>query len=308
VVVERVYAESSAAAAGLRRGDVLVQLGDTPLLGLAGWLQVEQLWMTATLQAGATLWVQRGSTRVALVWPRAGRWPGRPDAPYATMLDSPVGYLHIPTFQELGVAAEVHRLVASLGAQGARSLVVDLRGNSGGRLLEAGLVTAIFSEGVWAVAVAREGVAWRGTAAFDAGRDTLTARLLEPGGGNLGEAELVSPTRFHGELVVLIDADTASAAEVVAGSLAALGRALVVGEPSAGNVEAVRLYRLSDGSRVLIAIAELAAADGSPIADGVTPSARLRASPEDLARGVDPPLAEALRRLGGLPFTPGRIF
>lgn len=308
ILIERVYAESSAAAAGLRRGDVLLQVDDVPLAGLSGWLEAERVWASATVRPGAALWVQRGGARVTLVWPAAGRWPGRPDAPYGVMLDASVGYLHIPTFQEPSVAEWVHAAVATLVAEGARSLVVDVRGNTGGRLLEAGLVAALFMEGSWALAVARDALAWRATVAFDASRDELLAQLEVDAGANLGQATLVAPTRFFGEVVVLVDATTASAAEVLAGSLLALGRAAVVGEVSAGNVEAVRLYTLSDGSRVLIAIAELQAADGTPLSDGVQPRLTLRASLEDLARGMDPPLAEALRRLGGLPFTPGRIF
>ena len=82
----------------------------------------------------------------------------------------------------------------------------------------------------------------------------------------------------------------------------------MVGERTAGNVEAVRAYRLSDGSQVLVAIARLEAAGGARLDDGVAPEVTARATVLDLARGQDPPLAEALRLLAGLPFVPGRWF
>jgi C-terminal processing protease CtpA/Prc len=108
--------------------------------------------------------------------------------------------------------------------------------------------------------------------------------------------------------VVIVGSETASAGEIVAAALSASGRARVVGETTQGNVEAVRAYALSDGSRVLVAIARVEASDGALLDAGVTPEVTARASVLDLARGVDPPVAEALRLLGDLPFTPGRWF
>jgi hypothetical protein len=70
----------------------------------------------------------------------------------------------------------------------------------------------------------------------------------------------------------------------------------------------VRAYALSDGSRVMVAIASVEGPDGAPFVAGVEPEVQARAGILDLARGLDPPVAEARRLLGGLPFTPGRVF
>jgi len=231
--------------------------------------------------------------------------------PYAVMLDEAVGYLHVPTFNDPGVGAAVHAAVRDLVAAGAASLVLDLRGNLGGRLVEAGLAIGAFVDGTWARATARGEVAWLATYAIEhgAGRAPIgVARLVAPGGAVVAEARLPDPVRFHGPVVVVVGSESASAGEIVAAALLDAGRARIVGEPTQGNVEAVRAYALSDGSRVLVAIARVEGPAGAAFDAGVQPEVRARAGVLDLARGLDPPVAEARRLLGGLPFTPGRLF
>jgi C-terminal processing protease CtpA/Prc len=134
------------------------------------------------------------------------------------------------------------------------------------------------------------------------------ARLVDLDGATLGEQRLEGAVRFEGSVVVVVGSENASAAEVVAAALAEAVGAPVVGERTAGNVEAVRAFVLPDGSRVLVAIADLRSPSGSSLVEGVAPDVVARADVRDLARGVDPPVAEARRLLGALPFTPGRFF
>jgi len=114
------------------------------------------------------------------------------------------------------------------------------------------------------------------------------------------------PVRFDGPIVVVVGGESASAGEIVPAALLDLGRARVVGERTAGNVEAVRAYALPDGSRVWIAVAIVEGRGGSPFDAGVMPEVVARTVVTDLAGGADPPVDEARRLLGGLPFTPGR--
>jgi len=312
LVVERVYPGTPAADADLRRADVITEVGDLDLRSVGSLFEANAALSAALGEGPAALRVERG--RVAFAVEVAGSslsWSEVATRPYAVMLGRDVGYVHVPTFNEAGVGAAVHRALRDLMDDGARSLVLDLRGNLGGRLVEAGLVAGAFVEGPWARATARGALAWSATYSLEAapgGGLRAVSRLVEPGGAVIGEARVPDPTSFGGSVVVVVGSETASAAEIVAGVLLAGGRARVVGETTQGNVEAVRAYALSDGSRVLVAIAQVEAGDGAPLDAGVMPKVTARASVLDLARGVDPPVAEALRLLGGLPFTPGRWF
>ncbi len=311
LVVERVYAGTPAAVADLRRADVITAVGGQDVRTAGSLFEANAALAAALADGPAALRVERG--RVAFdVTVLASRvpWADVATRPYAVMLDAEVGYLHVPTFNEGGVGAAVHRALHDLEAAGARALVLDLRGNLGGRLVEAGLVVSAFLEGTWARATARGELAWRATTAIDGARGGVEAvsRLVEPGGAVIGEARIENPAWFAGPIVVLVGSETASASEIVAGALLGAGRARVVGETTQGNVEAVRAFVLSDGSRVLVAIAQVEGADGAALDGGVVPEVEVRASVLDLARGVDPPVAEAMRLLGRLPFTPGRWF
>lgn len=312
LVVERVYPGTPAAEADLRRADVITAVGGLEL-GSAGSLFEANAALAAALGDGsAALRVERG--RMAFDVEVGASTVAFSDVamqPYAVMLGDDVGYLHVPTFNAAGVGSAFHLALRGLAADGARSLVLDLRGNLGGRLVEAGLVVGAFLEGPWARATSRGEVAWSAT--YEVGPAPngglrAVSRLVEPDGAVIGEARVEDPAAFAGPVVVVVGSETASAGEIVAGALLAAGRARAVGETTQGNVEAVRAYALSDGSRVLVAIARVEASDGGALDAGVVPEVTARASMLDLARGVDPPVAEALRLLGGLPFTPGRWF
>lgn len=311
LVVERVYAGTPAERAGLRRADVITAVGGRDVRAVGSLFEANAALAAALAEGPVALAFERARVRATVeVRGAAIDFQAAAARPYALLLDAAVGYLHVPTFNADGVAAEVHAAVRRLADEGARALVVDLRGNLGGRVLEAGLAWAAFAEGDWAVAVARGAEAWRAQVALEPGRDgsVAVARLTRADGGSLGEQRLADPARFVGPVAVVVGSENASAAEVFAAALVEGAGARVVGETTAGNVEAVRAFELPDGSRVLVAIADLRAASGASLDGGVVPEVVVRADVRDLARGVDPPVAEARRLLGALPFTPGRFF
>ncbi len=77
---------------------------------------------------------------------------------------------------------------------------------------------------------------------------------------------------------------------------------------TSGNVEVVRTYLLPDQSQVLVAVANLQLTDGRSLDGGIQPDAVAEVDLRELARGYDAPVAESLRLLAGLPFSPGRWF
>jgi carboxyl-terminal processing protease len=152
------------------------------------------------------------------------------------MLDGAIGYIRLPDLASDGVADGVRTAVTVLQTAGARGLVLDLRGNPGGRLVSMMQIAGIFTQGfLWRV-VTR----W-------------TLPLPYPA---------IGPVATHLPLAVLIDGDVNSAAEGLAGALQLRGRATVVGATSAGNVEAVLPFCLADGSQAWIATGVLAPIGG----------------------------------------------
>lgn len=143
-----------------------------------------------------------------------------------------VGYLQVPDLVTGGTAEAVRHAVTALERRGARALVLDLRGNPGGRLVTMMQVAGVFTRGFL----------WR----------TVTSWTLPIPYPAIGAVATELP------LFVLIDGDVHSAAEGLAGALQANGRATIVGERSAGNVEAVLPFCLRDGSQAWIATGVLA--------------------------------------------------
>ncbi len=309
VVVDRVLPHTPAAEAGVMRGDVITRVDDTDLedVGAAGVGFV----LTATIEERRVeLTVRRGGREsITLVLePRYLVQSELRRTASASMLDDGVGYVYVPSFTLAGTGERVHRLLAGLKGQGATAFVLDMRGNGGGSLAELGVMMGAFVDGEWARAVARGQVAW--TAEFD--RDTLsgsgTAVLREESGRVLRSATVADPVWVTEPLVILVDEGTSSAAEVAAAVLQVGGRAKVVGVITSGNVEVVRTYLLPDSSQVLVAVANLQMPDGRSLDVGIRPDAEAHVNLTELARGYDAPVAESLRLLSGLPFSPGRWF
>lgn len=143
-----------------------------------------------------------------------------------------VGYLRLPDLASDGAAEAVRTAVTRLEGDGAHALVLDLRGNPGGRLVTMMQVAGVFTRG-WL---------WRAITGW-------TLPMPYPAVGTVATSL---------PLVVLVDGGVNSAAEGLAGALQAVGRATVVGETSAGNVEAVLPFCLRDGSQAWIATGVLA--------------------------------------------------
>ena len=133
--------------------------------------------------------------------------------PYYAMLNDSIGYIYISTFSVEGCSKEIKRAFVELKQQGASSLVIDLRGNGGGLLSEAVNVVNFF------VPKGKEIVKTKGK--FKQ-MDHAYRTTNEP-------IDLEIP------LAVLVDGGTASAAEILSGSLQDLDRAVIIGNRTFGK-------------------------------------------------------------------------
>ncbi|MEM7737623.1 MAG: S41 family peptidase [Deinococcota bacterium] len=307
VVLSRVYPQTPAANAGLQRGDVIETINDQDVRNLGGQALAGRMFARAVDAGDVLLEVRRGQQLLdVLVEPAPIRFGEVQNLPQGQMLDSHTGYIYIPTFNAGNVANEVHRLTAELQSQGADALVLDLRDNLGGRLSEMGLVLGAFIDGTWAQATSRGGIAWYSSYAEVDGMGVT--ELISPDGESISRSSIEAPVRFDGKLAVIVSSSNSSAGEIAPLVLRNQGRATIIGEATGGNVEAVRGFDLPDGSVVMVAVANVESIDGTPFDGGVIPDIEASSNLEELARGYDAPVAEALRSLRELSFTPNKFF
>ncbi len=164
------------------------------------------------------------------------------------MLDDKVGYIELEQFQE-NSAAHLKKALAELHKQKMKGLILDMRGNPGG-LLEIAIKAAdLFLDS--------------GTIVATAGREKSEQSVRNAS---------VKGTEPRYPMVVLVDSSSASAAEIIAGSLRNHGRALLVGESTFGKGSVQMVLPLPKGGAFKLTSAQyLIPGDISIQAIGVIP-------------------------------------
>lgn len=178
------------------------------------------------------------------------------DSVEAKLLSHSVGYIKLKGFQgntSRDLRAELKRLKAEAGKAGLKGLVLDMRGNPGGLLEQAIQISDMFLE--------------QGTIVTTVG---YSDKLREVKKAHPEESETQLP------LVVIVNAGSASASEIVAGALKNLDRALVVGRQTFGKGSVQVLYDFPDESALKLTIAQyLTPGDVSIQEVGITPDIEL---------------------------------
>jgi C-terminal processing protease CtpA/Prc len=166
---------------------------------------------------------------------------------------------------------------------GSRSaLIMDLRGNGGGYVKTLERLAGNFFDHDLKIADLK-------------GRKEMKPQLAKTRGKDI----------FNGKLIVLIDSNSGSAAEIFARLVQLEKRGLVIGDQSAGAVMQSKPYFYEVGAEnvvnygVSITNADVIMSDGKSVEHvGVTPDELVLPSPEDLAAGRDPVLARAFELAG----------
>jgi carboxyl-terminal processing protease len=245
--------DTPAARAGVRAGDLIIAVdgaplrpgGDdssTPLRGAPG-TTVELTILRDGEDEPLELAVERETIRIASVRSR--------------MLEPGYGYVRISAFQA-DTAADFERQLATLAEQAGgrlRGLVIDLRSNPGGLLTSSVQVADALLE--------------------DGGIVSTRGRIP------ISDAEFSATPgdRLHGApVVVLVDAGSASASEVLAGALSDNGRARIVGSRTFGKGSVQTLLPLDNGDSVKLTTARYYTPSGRSIqALGIEPDVVLHA-------------------------------
>jgi carboxyl-terminal processing protease len=177
----------------------------------------------------------------------------------AKVIEEGIGYVQLTEFAE-PTARQFRRALEQLLIQGARSLIIDLRNNPGG-LLEA------------AVEVAEPFFARHELIVYTQGRKPADREEFR------AESE-GKPIALP--LVVLINAGSASAAEIVAGALKDAGRAILVGERSFGKGSVQSVFKLENGEGLRLTTARYYTPSGVSIHEkGIAPHVEVVMSPEE---------------------------
>ncbi len=200
-----------------------------------------------------------------------------------------IGYLRIPSFQMSGTAARVHEQIAKLVSGGANSLILDLRFNTGGLLEEMLLTLSAFHDG----AVLR--LRSRGaTQLYSLKNGGIEAQV----GNKTSRYALPKPTTFKGNLIVLTNSSTASAAELMALILQREQLARFVGEPSYGLCQtALAPLQLLDQSELRLAAVKNLFADNESIPEKLEPDYNMTDDLTALEQGHDLVLETAIKWL-----------
>jgi carboxyl-terminal processing protease len=273
VMIVEAFKEQPAENAGLLSGDVILAVDGATLQGL-------NLYEAIALIRGP-----KGTT-VRLTVEREGvEQPfdveverARIEIPLVEtkVLEGDIAYISLFEFSE-PAPARFRRALQELLAQEPRGLILDLRGNPGGYL---DVAVDIGSEFIG---------------------DGLIVRVRSE-----GDQEDQHPTKGNGvaldvPLVVLVDAGTASASEIVAGALQDHGRAVLIGEQTFGKGTVQVGYNLSDGSELRVTISHWFTPNGRAIEkEGLVPDIVVEMTEADTEANRDPQLARAIEYLSSL--------
>ena len=229
VIVLQVLAGTPSAKAGLAPGDEIIAVNgfrldrlDTP--------QLVQL-LSETRQKPVNIDVRRpGSARV-LQFVLTPEDMQTPSVERAFFLSPGLGYIRVSSF-DAQTGADIYQAIEKLGGAGLKGLVLDLRKNPGGMLNAALETCSLFLKPGQTLVSVR-------------GRSIEASEQKVP--------EKVQPYTFP--LAVLVDGQSASASEIVAGSLQDHDRAVILGQPTYGKGLVEAVYPLAEDTGLALTTA-----------------------------------------------------
>ena len=256
--VLRVFDGSPAQDAHIRAGDLILAVNGRPIAGVNSEVStnrikgpagttVELRVFTPGESSDRTVKVKRERIEVPLTRARLMERDGHK-----------IGVVELLAFSE-GAHAALARDIKRLRRRGAEGIVLDLRGNPGGLLLEGVAVSSLFIENGRIVSV----------------RGRHRAERVHN-----AEGDAILPQDVP--MVVLVDGGSASASEIVTGALRDRGRATVVGTHTFGKGLVQEVENLSNGGELKLTTAHYYLPDGETIitGKGIKPQVRAEDNPK----------------------------
>jgi len=230
VLISDINEKGPAGLAGLRVGDALIQVGNTSLKGksvsdvsalLKGTPGTEVSMVIERFNQGSqTLMFNRAKIQQDAV-------------PFFGMRDDGIGYIYLESFTDKA-GLQVRQAVQELKKESPKGLILDLRGNGGGLLMEAVKIVSYFSDT----------------------KDTIVSTRGR--GGEIQDVYRKAAKTLMADLplAVLVDGSSASASEIVAGALQDLDRGVILGEKSFGKGLVQQIRPLPFGAQMKITVAK----------------------------------------------------
>ena len=218
VVIVEPYEGMPALEGGLQAGDILLSIDGEDLKGLP----VDEVSTRLRGEPGTTLLVRakREGVTDSIVEVKLSRANiAMPSVPYYTLFGDSIGYVILNSFTE-GCARDVRMALVELKNRGARGFILDLRGNGGGSMSEAIDIAGLFiTKGT--MVLSTKGKIPQASQEYTTRREPLDTEI---------------------PLVVLVDGQSASSSEIVAGAMQDLDRGVIMGSRTYGKglVQTVR--------------------------------------------------------------------
>ncbi|AEG33710.1 carboxyl-terminal protease [Thermus thermophilus SG0.5JP17-16] len=273
--IEGVMKGLPAQRAGLRAGDVILEVDGEdvtklPLLDIVAKIRGRE-------GTKVTLKVRREGVPTPLVFELIRERVEIVSVSSARIGD--VGYMALETFANFKVEDQLKQAIEELKAQGIKKLIFDLRDNGGGLLDQGCAVASAFLK--------------EGPIVY-----TRTKNLTRVW------CEATGRTLWDGPMVVLVNGNSASASEIVAGALQDYGRAKVIGEKTFGKGVGQTSYTLANGGELTLVTFEWLTPKRRAInKEGITPDIVVKdtrfPTPFSLQGAGAPPGAEIAVTLNG---------
>ncbi|MEB8328290.1 S41 family peptidase [Flavobacteriaceae bacterium KMM 6897] len=234
LVVIEPYKNYPADKAGLKAGDEIIKIGD---IGIAEFKDDgSELLKGANNTSVEVTYNRQGLTKTTTIVREAIEVDA---VPYYKMVDAKTGYIVLAKFNQKA-SDQTKEALVNLKNEGAEKIILDLRGNPGGLLSEAINVTNIFIPKGELVVTTKSKVK-----KFN--REYHTKN---------------QPVDENIPLVVLVNGRSASASEIVSGSLQDLDRAVIIGARSFGKGLVQRPLKLTYGTQLKVTISRYYTASG----------------------------------------------
>ena len=208
VYISEPYEGMPAYEAGLRAGDCILEVNGQSAKGKKS----DEVRSFLRGQAGSDITVKVDRDGVEKTFKFKRKEIALNNVPYSGMLNDKVGYIKLTEFTK-NAATNVLKAFNDLKKQGMQGLILDLRGNGGGLLNEAVDIVNIFVDKGQSVVTTKGKISSRNQT-FKTTKSAVDTKI---------------------PVIVLVDGSSASASEIVSGSLQDLDRAVIMGQRSFGK-------------------------------------------------------------------------
>jgi carboxyl-terminal processing protease len=232
VVISEPYEGSPAQKNDLRAGDIILEINGQSAKGKS-YSDVSAI-LKGQAGTAITLKLQRPGENATIEKTINRETIKIDNIPYSGMLDNNIGYIKLTSFTQKA-AAEVKQAFVKLREKNElKGIIIDLRGNGGGLLNEAVDITNIF---------------------VDKGQDVVTTKGKLPD-KNHTYLTMSAPSDVTIPVAILVDGQSASASEILAGAMQDLDRGVVIGHRTFGKGLVQNVVPLSYNAQMKITVAK----------------------------------------------------